>query len=101
MHSTRKSSGTAETTSTQRRDEIISILAGGLIRIVRGGDAAPSTPTYRPDSIPRDAGAVTIATGWADIHGRGLASMHDEKLSESGENGLELSGETRLSVVAG
>jgi hypothetical protein len=65
MRSTRKSSGAAEITPTQRRDEIISILAAGLVRLVQ-----------------------------ANLPAR-------EKLSESGENGLELSGETRLSVVAG
>jgi len=65
MRSTRKSSGAAEITPTQRRDEIISILAVGLVRLV-GGD---------------------LPAG--------------EKLSESGEISLELSGETRLSVVAG
>jgi len=85
MRSTRKSSGAAEITPTQRRDEIISILAAGLVRLVRGGGAAPGTPTGNP----------------ASLSGHAWASMHDEKLSESGENGLELSGETRLSVVAG
>ena len=65
MRSTRKSSGAAEITPTQRRDEIISILAAGLVRLVQ----------------------TDLPAG--------------EKLSESGEIGLELSGETRLSVVAG
>lgn len=65
MRSTRKLSGAAEITPMQRRDEIISILADGLVRLVQ-----------------------------ADLPA-------GEKLSKSGENGLELSGETRLSVVAG
>ncbi len=85
MRSTRKSSGAAETTPAQRRDEIISILAGGLVRLVRGGGAALDNSTGDGPSIS----------------GHAWASMHDEKLSESGEKGLELSGETRLSVVAG
>ena len=85
MRWTRKSSGAAEITPTQCRDEIISILAAGLVRIVRGSEAAPGTSATNPASIP----------------GHAWVGMHDEKLSESGEIGLELSGETRLSVVAG
>ncbi len=35
MRSTRKSSGAAEPTPAQRRDEIIFILAAGLVRLVQ------------------------------------------------------------------
>jgi len=65
MRSTLKSSGAAEITPADRREQIISILVTGLVRLIRAGPPP------------------------------------GEKLSESGENGLELSGETRLSVVAG
>ena len=65
MPATRTSSRPAETTPEQCRDEIIAILASGLVRLIRSAD----TP--------------------------------GEKLSESGETGLELPRETRLSVPAG
>ena len=65
MPATRTSSKPAEITPEQRHDEIISIVAAGLVRLIRAGE--------RPS----------------------------EKLSESGEIGLELSREMRLSVPAG
>jgi hypothetical protein len=74
---TRTSSKPAEITPGQRRDEIVAILAAGLVRLIRASEPPPV--------IPADA----------------LASGPGEKLSESGEIGLELSGETRLSVPAG
>ena len=56
------------------RDEIVAIIAAGLTRMIRGGQ--PAKPIEEP-----------------------VASR--EKLSESAKIGLELSGETRLSVPAG
>ena len=65
MPATRTSSKPPEITPEQRRDEILSILAAGLVRLIREGESP------------------------------------GEKLSESGDTGLELSRETRLSVPAG
>ncbi len=65
MPATRTSSNPGDVTPAQRRDEIIAILAAGLVRMIRAGE------------------------------------MPGEKLSESGDTGLELSRETRLTVPAG
>lgn len=77
MPVTRTPTKPAEITPQQRRDEIIAILAAGLVRLIQASQAPAGTPT--------DA----------------LASMPGEKLSESAETGLELSRESRLSVPAG
>ena len=77
MPATRTSSKPAEITPAERRNEIIAILAAGLVRLIQAGQA--------PASMPTDA----------------LAGTPGEKLSESAEIGLELLRETRLSVTAG
>ncbi len=77
MPATRKSSSPVEIVPDQRRDEVIGILAAGLARVIGASETSAASP--------------------ADA----LASMPAEKLSESGEIGLELSGKTRLSVSAG
>jgi hypothetical protein len=77
MLATETSPSPAEVAPAQRREELVAILAAGLVRLIRASEA--------PTGAPADA----------------MASIPAEKLSESGEIGLELSGETRLSVVAG
>jgi hypothetical protein len=67
----------AEIAPEHRRDELVAILSAGLVRLIRASEVPTGPPVDAPAALPA------------------------EKLSESGENGLELSGETRLSVVAG
>jgi hypothetical protein len=74
MRTIRKSPRPAEIAPEQRRDEIVAILAAGLARLIGGSEAAAS---------------VSAETA-ASISGIALASMPGEKLSESGEIGLEL-----------
>lgn len=85
MPATRRSPDGVEIAPEQRRGEIIAILAAGLVRLIGGGGVAVGTSAEAGASIPRSPDA----------------SMPVEKLSESGEIGLELSGETRLSVLDG
>lgn len=77
MPSTRKSQRARDVASTEPRDEIIGIIAAALARLIQT-DRAPAIP--RPDTP---------------------ASIPATNLSESAEIGLELPGETRLSVPAG
>jgi hypothetical protein len=77
MPATRKSPRARDVVPTEPRDEIITIVAAALARLIQA-DRAPAIP--RPDT-PASIAAVN--------------------LSESAEPGLELSGETRLSVPAG
>jgi hypothetical protein len=60
-----------------RRDEVVAIVAAALARLIQTRGTPVASPFVAPASIP--AG----------------------NLSESAEPGLELSGETRLSVPAG
>jgi hypothetical protein len=91
MPATRRSPD-VEITPEQRHDEIISILAVGLARLV-----GASPPRVAPAAVPASMPANPPASMPADTP----ASMHAENLSESAEIGLELPGETRLSVPAG
>jgi hypothetical protein len=93
MSATWTSSEPIEITPEQRRDEIISILAAGLGRLIGASEAAVGTLVDALGGMP---------TGeLANVRGNALPGMPAEKLSESGEIGLELSRETRLSVPAG
>ncbi|MBP9032485.1 MAG: hypothetical protein KBG29_01240 [Pseudomonadales bacterium] len=74
MPAKRKSHEPTELAPGQCRDEIVAIIAVGLARMIRRDQVGD------PTSCP--------------AAGR-------EKLSESAKTGLELSGETRLSVSAG
>jgi len=114
MPATRRSPRPAEIAPEQRRDEIVAILAAGLVRLLGAGGhatalladaaAAAEAPTSISGGVsarmpvaenPNSASAVPrMPTG-------ALATVAAEKLSDSGETGLELSRETRLSVVAG
>ncbi len=94
----------------QRRDEIIAILAAGLARLIgAGGHAtgllAEAAAAALPDGVfvgmSGDGEGTMPDDGAPSAHGDTRPSMPAEKLSESGEFGLELPGETRLSVVAG
>ena len=84
MPARRTSSRPVETTPAQRRDEVVAILAAGLARLIRSSDSPPGAPVEAALKMPTTS-----------------PSMPGEKLSESGENGLELPRETRLSVTAG
>ncbi len=75
MPATRKSPRATNVAPTEPRDEIITIVAAALARLIQT-DAAPAIP--RPDTP---------------------ASVPPANLSESAEIGLELSRETRLSVA--
>lgn len=77
MPATRRSPRDSDVTPEERRCEIIAIIAAALARLVQAD---------RKPAIPRPSAST---------------SMPAEKLSESAEIGLELSGETRLSVPAG
>lgn len=76
MPATRKLPHPTDVVPERRRGEIIGIIASGLVRLVGAG----------PSHIVGTAAA---------------ANMFDEKPSESAKIGLELSGETRISVPAG
>jgi hypothetical protein len=77
MSATRKSPHASDAAHTEARDEIIGIVAAGLARLIQT-DRPPAT--LRHDTLPNIPAA---------------------NLSESAEVGLELSGETGLSVPAG
>lgn len=77
MPATRKSPGASDVAPAERRGEIITIVAAALARLIQI-DRAPAIPC--PDT-PANIPAVN--------------------LSESAATGLELFGETRLSVPAG
>ena len=85
MAATRKSLQPAEISPGQRRNEVVSILAAGLVRLIghNGATAGPQAETLS---------SFTCGA---------LATMSREDLSDFGENGLELSRGTRLSGVAG
>jgi hypothetical protein len=85
MSAARKSPQPTEITPGQRRDEIVSILAAGLVRLIQACQAPAGASADRMGGMPADA----------------LASMPAEKLADSSETGLEFSRETRLSVPAG
>jgi hypothetical protein len=106
----------AEITPEQRRDEIISILAVGLVRLIGAGEAAAGIVAVTLASISgglantldKGTGSMfaderrdTSADRTSGMPADALGSMPAEKLSDSREIGLELPGETRLSVVAG
>jgi hypothetical protein len=90
MPATRKSPDTGAIAPEERRDEVIAILAAGLVRLV--GASPP------PVAL---AAMVGPPTARASMAASTPTSMPAENLSESGEIGLELSGKTRLSVPAG
>ncbi len=77
MPATRKSSRAADVAPTEPRDEIITIVAAALARLIQTDRMPVISRADTPASIPA------------------------ANLSESAETGLELSGETRLSVPAG
>jgi hypothetical protein len=99
----------AEIAPGQRRDEIISILAVSLVRLIGDGkaaagivaDALASSSGGSLAKTPDEVTASMSADHTSSMPALGAASMSAEKLSDSGEIGLELPGETRLSVVAG
>ena len=87
MPATRKSSEGTQITPAQRRDEVVAIIAAGLVRLVR---------LVRRDR-PSAAMTAEVSPDTRSEHVREAG----EKLSESAETGLELSRETRLSVPTG
>jgi len=107
----------SEIAPEQRRDEIIAILAAGLVRLIgsntadasgtTGSAGGPSAdvcigvPAGGLAGVPLDNSPSMFAADRSDTPASALASMSVEKPSESLETGLELSRETRLSVVDG